>query len=52
MPFGLHRGTAMANVPASYLLWLANNSDNLQENVKKYIEENKENLLIECGNFR
>jgi len=22
MPFGKHKGTAMANVPATYLLWL------------------------------
>lgn len=25
MPFGKHKGTAMANVPAYYLLWLHDN---------------------------
>lgn len=25
MPFGKHKGTAMANVPAHYLIWLHDN---------------------------
>jgi len=26
MPFGKHKGTAMANVPAPYLIWLGENA--------------------------
>lgn len=43
MPFGAHKGTKMANVPAKTLLWYYNNfrSWGLEQlGVKKYIEEN------------
>ena len=28
MPFGKYKGTKMANVPAKYLIWLYENTDN------------------------
>lgn len=51
MPFGKHKNTAMANVPAGYLLWL-----NEEANVKlrnafpqmfMYIKENMDCLMEE-----
>lgn len=41
MPFGKHKGKAMANVPAHYLLWLWENAD-LRDPLKAYISENLE----------
>lgn len=39
MPWGAHKGKAMANVPAKYLLWLY--SEGLRDlAVKAYIEDN------------
>lgn len=49
MPYGQHKGIAMANVPASYLLWLNCNTTPPEE-VKKYIEEHKEQLQQEQAN--
>lgn len=43
MPFGKHKGEKLANVPASYLLWAFDNLQ-LNDNLKKYIRENKEAL--------
>lgn len=41
MPFGQHRGRAMEDVPAEYLLWLLN--DGIQPGqVRDYIERNRE----------
>lgn len=50
MPFGKYKGTKLANVPASYLLWLyeqikpmAPNKRSLdQKYLLEYIEDNKE----------
>lgn len=39
MPFGKYEGQKMANVPASYLLWLYSEGKCYGE-VKEYIEEN------------
>lgn len=39
MPWGKHRGTKMANVPASYLLWCYTNGKCSYE-VSKYVQEN------------
>lgn len=41
MPFGEHRGKALANVPASYLLWCLRELPKLSPPLKAYIEENK-----------
>lgn len=43
MPFGKHKGEKLANVPASYLLWAFDNLQ-LNDNLKKYIRENKDAL--------
>lgn len=53
IPFGKHRGTKLANVPASYLLWLWENSTEhdrtkgFYKGVFKYIEDNLEGLKQE-----
>ena len=39
MPWGIHEGKKMANVPSSYLLWLYENNK-CNGDVKDYIEEN------------
>ena len=39
MPWGKYRGEKMANVPASYLLWLFS-QHKLRDDIKKYVEEN------------
>jgi uncharacterized protein (DUF3820 family) len=46
MPFGIHQGKKMANVPAKYLLWLFENGKCYGE-VKAYIESNLEFLKSE-----
>ena len=43
MPWGIHKGKAMANVPASYLLWLLD-ANKCSGDVKKYIQDNKQVL--------
>lgn len=48
MPWGQYKGEKMANIPASYLLWLLDNNKCGGE-VKKYIEENKESLVQETA---
>jgi uncharacterized protein (DUF3820 family) len=59
MPFGKHSGTAMANVPASYLLWFWNqNKDDFEDGkfmvrdkyrVMTYIKDNLEDLRKEAS---
>lgn len=49
MPWGIHKGTKMANVPASYLLYMYDNNK-CDLPVKKYIEENIEVLKQESKN--
>jgi uncharacterized protein (DUF3820 family) len=45
MPFGKHKGTPMANVPAGYLLWLY---DIVKPgDVKDYIRANEQALRAE-----
>ncbi len=41
MPFGKYKGEKMANVPASYLLWLYENGNTFGE-LKAYLQENEE----------
>lgn len=46
MPFGIHKGKKLANVPASYLLWLwDNNKCNI--GLKAYIKDNLDVLKEE-----
>lgn len=51
MPFGKHRGTAMINVPAPYLLWLYNSCCD-HAGVKQYITENLDALNKEAGHTK
>lgn len=39
MPYGIHKGSKMANVPDKYLMWLYD-SNKCSGDVRKYIEEN------------
>jgi hypothetical protein len=39
-PFGKYKGTALAHVPATHLLWCFDNMQ-LRADLKKYIEDNK-----------
>ena len=48
MPFGKFKGCKMANVPASYLLWLYNNNK-CNYAVKTYIESNIDVLKLETN---
>lgn len=46
MPFGKYKGEKLANVPASYLLWIYDNLD-LRDDLKNYISENYQYLQDE-----
>ena len=43
MPWGKYKGYKLANVPAWYLLWLADEK-NIVGHLKNYIEENRDIL--------
>lgn len=47
MSFGQYKGQKMANVPASYLLWL-DDQPWLKPDLKAYIKENKDVLAKEA----
>lgn len=40
MPYGIHKGEKMANVPATYLLIQYKKGNSCHEGVKNYVEEN------------
>lgn len=46
-PFGKHKGKAMTNIPAEYLLWCRENIGNLEKGIKDYIEANLQGLSQE-----
>jgi len=46
MPYGKYKGEKMANVPASYLLWLYEN-DKCSTHVLQYVRENYDVLKME-----
>ena len=48
MPFGIHKGKAMANVPAEYLLFLFE-TGKLYGQVKDYVVENLETIKAEIA---
>lgn len=48
MPWGIHKGEKMANIPPEYLLWLHEN-DKCSGNVKAYIEDAMEFLKGEIA---
>lgn len=51
MPFGAHRGIALANVKASYLIWLWDSSEQGKRlsdaKLARYISENIQALRLE-----
>jgi len=49
MPFGKYEGKSMADVPATYLMWILDN-DKCSPSVKAYIEDNMEALKLEIKN--
>ena len=51
MPYGKYKDTAMANVPADYLLWLKK-MDKCTPHVKQYIADNIDTLRTEIDNCR
>lgn len=51
MPWGKHQGTAMANVPASYLLHFYDKGD-LHDEVQDYVRENEDVLRLEVNRFK
>lgn len=46
MPFGIHKGKTMANVPAKYLIWLYE-MDKVYGELKAYIQDNLDVLKKE-----
>lgn len=42
-------GEKMANVPASYLIYVYDNYKNIPSNLKAYIEDNETDLRAEAG---
>lgn len=51
MPFGKHKGTKLANVPADYLLFCYQ-TYKLSAPLKKYIEDNMDSIKQEIRNLR
>jgi hypothetical protein len=51
MPFGVHKGTKMADVPADYLLWLLRQTWIKDwKDMHAYLVENQDALLLEDAN--
>lgn len=48
MPYGIHKGKAMVNLPDDYLKWLYNNNKCSPE-VLAYIESNADTLKIKLN---
>lgn len=48
MPWGIHEGKQMVDVPADYLLFLYENSK-VHGEVKRYIHENLETIKMEVA---
>lgn len=51
MPFGKHRGKAMVNIPAIYLLWLHDKGCD-HAGVKRYILDNLEAINKEAKHVK
>ena len=49
MPWGVHKDTLMANVPAKYLIWLNESGKLRYPRVKNYIIENLDLLNKEAS---
>lgn len=50
MPFGKHKGEKLANVPASYLLWLYCKGELKPGALRDYIDENMDEIRQEKAN--
>ena len=51
MPYGEHKGKEMADVPASYLIWLYDNN-RCSGDIEAYIKENLDLLQVEIKRNR
>lgn len=51
MPIGKHRGKAMVNIPAPYLLWLFNAGCD-HAGIRQYIQDNMESLKAEVKKIK
>jgi uncharacterized protein (DUF3820 family) len=51
MPFGKYKGTAMQDVPASYLLWLWTKRPLQDDRVELYIKKSLDALRMECPDW-
>jgi uncharacterized protein (DUF3820 family) len=49
MPFGKHKGKALVNIPAFYLIYIYENDMVYDLRVKKYIANNLDTLKKEAG---
>lgn len=49
MPWGMHQGKPMTDVPADYLVWLYENNK-VRGDVKRYIQANLETLKMQIAN--
>jgi uncharacterized protein (DUF3820 family) len=49
MPFGKHRGERLGDIPASYLLWLHDQSF-CPNKVRNYVERERKHLTEEAAN--
>lgn len=57
MPFGKHKGSKLSNVPAPYLLWLADElgkepKDAVRAELRAYVDENRAVLEQESESER
>jgi hypothetical protein len=51
MPWGIHRGKAMANVPADYLLWAYEN-EKCDRPVKDYVSYNLDVIKQQAADIK
>ena len=51
MPWGMHQGKPMTEVPAEYLVWLFENNK-VNGDVKRYIQTNLEVLKMQITNAK
>lgn len=49
MPYGEHKGKALANVPPSYLIYIYENYSYIRQGIEDYIKANQWYLCKEAG---
>jgi uncharacterized protein (DUF3820 family) len=52
LPFGRHKGKAMQEVPAEYLVWCLENIPNLDVGIKDYINANMQGIRQEMARHK